>query len=135
MLRRVVTVALVVVALGLVVLSARYKGEPSDPSLVDAAVEQLVPIQDATALRQSEIGIDLAAGWSADLRINGVDVPDDQERRVEPLNQVYFTPGEGQIIEELAPGRVDVTAIIWRPGEGETRESGSRVVRWSFRVA
>jgi hypothetical protein len=135
MLRRVVTVALLVVALALVVLSARYKGEPSDPSLVDAAVEELVPIQDATALRQSEIGIDLAAGWSADLRINGVDIPDDEERRVDPLNQVYFTPGEGRIIEELAPGRVDVTAIIWRPSEGETREAGSRIVRWSFRVA
>jgi len=135
MLRRVVTVALLVVALGLIVVSARYKGDPSDPSLTDAAVEQIVPVEDATALRQSEIGIDLAAGWSADLRINGVDIPDDQERRVEPLNQVFFTPGEGRIIEQLAPGRVDVSAIIWRPSEGETRERGSRVVRWSFRVA
>jgi hypothetical protein len=135
MLRRVVTVALLVVAFGLFVLSTRYKGESTDPALVDAAVEQLVPIEDATALRQSEIGIDLTLGWSADLRINGVDIPDDQERRVDPLNQVFFTPGEGQVIEELAPGRVDVTAIIWRPADGQTRESGSRTVRWSFRVS
>jgi hypothetical protein len=134
-LRRVVIVALLVVAVGLIALSGRYKGEPTEPSLIDAAAEQLVPNDGATALRQSEIGIDLAPGWDADLRINGVDVPEDEERRVEGLNQVFFTPGEGQIIEQLAPGRVDVTAIIWRPAEGETRDRGSRTVRWTFQVA
>jgi hypothetical protein len=134
-LRRVVIVALLVVAVGLIALSGRYKGEPTEPSLIDAAAEQLVPNDGATALRQSEIGIDLAPGWDADLRINGVDVPEDEERRVEGLNQVFFTPGEGRIIEQLAPGQVDVTAVIWRPSEGETRDSGSRTVRWTFRVA
>jgi hypothetical protein len=133
--RRVVVVALLVVAFGMVWFSARYKGEPEAPSLTDAAVEQLTPAREATALRQSEIGVDLAPGWDADLRINGVDIPEDEERIVPGLNQVFFTPGKGKIIETLEPGDVTVTAIIWRPAQGETRDSGSRVVRWSFRVA
>ena len=134
-LRRVVVVALLVAAAAMVWISASFKGEPGEATLTDSAVEQFVPGQDTTALRQSEIGIDLAPGWTADLRINGVDIPEDEERRVDGLNQVFFTPGEGRIIETLAPGDVEVTAIIWRPAEGETRESGSRRVRWSFRVA
>ena len=134
-LRRVVVVALLVAAGAMVWVSASFKGEPDEATLTDSAVEQFVPGQNTSALRQSEIGIDLAPGWTADLRINGVDIPEDEERRVDPLNQVFFTPGEGRIIETLAPGDVEVTAIIWRPGDGETRESGSRQVRWSFRVA
>jgi hypothetical protein len=130
-----VVVALLVVAAGLVWLSARYKGEPEAPSLTDAAVEQFVPGAQTAALRQSEIGVDLAPGWDADLRINGVDIPEDEERRVAPLNQVFFTPGPGRIIESLSPGEVDVTAIIWRPAAGETRDKGSRAVRWSFHVS
>ena len=135
MVRRVVLVSLLLVAAGMVWLSARYKGEPEQPSLTDAAVEQLVPARDSTAIRQSEIGVDLTPGWDADLRINGVDIPEDEERDVPGLNQVFFTPGKGKIIESLEPGLVEVTAIIWRPAQGETRESGSRTVRWSFHVA
>lgn len=135
MVRRVVVVGLLVLAASLVWLSARYKGEPEAPSLTDAAVEQLVPGRDTTALRQSEIGVDLTPGWDADLRINGVDIPEDEERIVPGLNQVFFTPGKGKIIETLEPGVVDVTAIIWRPAQGESREHGSRTVSWSFHVA
>jgi hypothetical protein len=134
-LRRVVVVALLVAAGAMVWLSARYKGEPAAPSLTDSAVEQLVPGRDTTALRQSEIGIDLAPGWDADLRINGIDIPEDEERIVPGLNQVFFTPGKGKIIESLEAGNVSVTAIVWRPAQGETRDSGSRTVRWSFHVA
>ena len=134
--RRIVIAALLIVAGGMVWYSASIKGEPAPPTLTDSAVEQLVPARDTpTAIRQAEIGIDLAPGWDADLVINGVDVPQDEERNNEPLSQVYFQPGEGKTIEALAPGEVTVTAIIWRPVDGQTRESGSRSVTWSFRVA
>jgi hypothetical protein len=134
--RRVVIAALLVFAAGLVWYSGSVKGEPAAPSLTDSAVEQLVPARDTpTAIRQAEIGIDLAPGWDADLRINGVDIPEDEERRNPPLNQVFFRPGPGKVIEALAPGPVTVTAIIWRPTAGETRDNGSRTVTWSFRVA
>jgi hypothetical protein len=134
--RRLVITALLVVAGGLLWYSASIKGEPEAPSLSDSAVEQLVPARDTpTAIRQAEIGIDLVPGWDADLRINGVDVPEDEERDNGPLNQVFFKPGEGKVIEALAPGEVTVTAFIWRPTQGETRDQGGRTVSWTFRVA
>ena len=109
--------------------------EPEDPTLVDSAVEFLIPNRGATAVRQAEIGIDLAPGWTGVLIVNGVEIPEDQLRRVAAENQVFFRPAEGQEIEAFAPGRVAVTAIIWRPVDGETRESGRRFVSWEFRVA
>lgn len=134
--RRIVIASLLIVAGGLVWYSATIKGEPPAPDLTDTAVEQLVPARDTpTAIRQAEIGIDLAPGWDADLVINGIDIPEDEERDNAPLNQVFFKPGEGKTIEALPPGPVEVTAIIWRPVDGESRESGSRTVTWSFRVA
>lgn len=134
--RRLVIAALLVVAGGMLWYSASVKGEPPSPSLTDSAVEQLVPARDTpTAVRQAEIGIDLVPGWDADLVINGVDIPQDEERNNPPLNQVFFKPGPGKTIEALPPGPVTVTAIIWRPIDGQTREQGSRSVTWSFRVA
>jgi hypothetical protein len=134
--RRVVITALLVFAGVMVWYSGSVKGEPAAPSLTDTAVEQLVPARDTpTAIRQAEIGIDLAPGWDADLRINGVDIPQDEERNNVGLNQVFFKPDPGKVIGALAPGPVTVTAIIWRPTAGETRENGSRQVSWSFRVA
>jgi hypothetical protein len=134
--RRVVIAALLVLAAGMVWYSGSIKGEPPAPSLTDAAVEQLVPARDTpTAIRQAEIGIDLVPGWDADLRINGVDIPEDEERANPSLNQVFFKPGPGKVIEALAPGPVTVTAIIWQPTAGETRDTATHSVTWSFRVA
>lgn len=134
--RRLVTVLLLLLAAGMVWYSASVKGEPEAPSLADSAVENLVPARDTpSALRQAEIGIDLVSGWDADLIINGVDIPQDEERDDGPLNQVFFSPGKGKVIETLAPGLVQVTAVIWRPIDGQTHEKGSRRVSWSFHVA
>ena len=132
--RRVVITLLLLLAAFLLWYSGIRKAEPEDPTLVDSAIEQLVPDRGATAVRQAEIGIDLAPGWTGVLIINGKEIPEDQLRRVDPLNQVFFRPAEGREIEALPPGRVVVTAVIWRPVDGETREQG-RSRSWEFRVA
>ena len=136
MLRRFVTTALLLVAGAVLVYGATQKADPPAPTTLDVAVEALTPSRESTGnLRQGEIGIDLASGWTGDLRINGLDIPEDQLRRNDPLNQFFFLPGQGQEIEEVPPGRVVVTAFIWRPLQGESRESGSRSVTWTFTVA
>ena len=136
MLRRVLVVAVLLVAVGLVALSSRYKGEPSDPTTLDSAVQRLIPADESpAALRQAEIGIDLAPGWTAVLTINGVRIPEDEYRRNDPENQIFFTPRRGRVIEELAPGRVVAVATIWRPVDQQTETQGSRQVTWNFRVA
>jgi hypothetical protein len=135
-LRRVAIAALLLLAGGMVWYSASVKGEPEAPSLTDSAVEQLIPARDTpTAIRQAEIGVDLAPGWDADLQINGVDVPEDEERENGAQDQVLFSPGKGKVIEQLAPGPVTVTAYLWRPALGQTHEKGSHTVTWTFRVA
>jgi hypothetical protein len=133
--RRVSITLLLVLAGGLLWFSGVRKGEPPEPSLLDNAVEQLIPAPGSPAVvRQAELGVDLAPGWTGILIVNGLEIPEDQLRRNEPLNQVFFRPGEGQEIEALNPGAVRVTAVIWRPADGQTRSSGARSLSWEFRV-
>jgi hypothetical protein len=133
--RRVVITALLAFAVGLLVWAAQFTGDPDEPGRgrIDSAVEEVVPGNGDAALRQSEIGVDLVPGWTAVLAVDGREIPEDQLRRNEPLNQVFFMPGEGQEIEELDPGPHVATALIWRPAD-QTREDG-RQVTWRFRVS
>ena len=132
--RRALTGALLLAALGGFVYAFSLGQGSTDIGPTGDAVERLVPPQGSQVLRQSELGIDLAPEWTGVLQVNGIEIPEDQLRRVPAQNQVFFSPGAGQEIEELPPGRVDVTALIWRPVAGETREDAD-TVRWSFQVA
>jgi hypothetical protein len=135
-LRRLVIGALLLLAAGMVWLSASFKGEPEDPALVDSAVVALQPPKDAPAVvPQADVAIVLAPGWDGDLVVNGVIIPEDEERQNGPANEVAFTPGPGKVLRSLPPGLLRVTAVIWRPAEGQSRDRGSRQVTWSFRVA
>jgi len=133
--RRVVITALLAFAVGLLAWAAQFTGDPDEPGRgrIDSAVEEVVPGNGDAALRQSEIGVDLVPGWTAVLAVDGREIPEDQLRRNEPLNQVFFMPGQGQEIEELDPGPHVATALIWRPAD-QTREDG-RQVTWRFRVS
>jgi hypothetical protein len=132
--RRIVLSLLLLVGVGMFVLAGRNGKSASEPTVSDSAVEALIPDDGSpNVLRQAEIGIDLAPGWTADLAINGVSIPDDQLRRNEPLNQVFFTPGPGKEIEKLNAGEVIVVATIWKPTDGETRADARQVV-WRFKT-
>ncbi len=133
-LRRLVPGALAVFALGLFVYAFTLGRGTTDIVVTGDAVEQLVPARGAQVLRQTEVGIDLAPEWTALLVINGIEIPEDQLRRVDAQNQVFFTAGPGREIEELPAGTVQVTALIWRPVAGETRDDADQV-QWSFEVA
>jgi hypothetical protein len=132
--RRVITAALLLAALVGFVYAFTLGRGTTDIVPTGDAVERLVPPQGSQVLRQSEIGIDLAPEWTGVLQVNGLEIPEDQLRRVPAQNQVFFTPGPGQEIEELPAGQVNVVALIWRPVAGETREDAD-TVRWSFSVA
>jgi hypothetical protein len=134
--RRVVITALLVFAVGLLWFATTQDADQSlEPKAgrIDSAVEQVVPGDGDAALRQSQIGVDLEPGWTGVLAVDGTEIPEDQLRRNEPLNQVFFTPGEGQVIEELDPGSHNASALIWRTAS-QTRNEG-RTVNWSFRVS
>ena len=133
--RRGVLALLLIAAIGAFYAAGRNgQGGDVEPSVTDAAVEGLIPADGSpNVLRQAEIGIDLASGWTAELSINGRAIPDDQLRRNDPLNQVFFTPGPGKEIERLAAGTVVVVASIWNPVDGESRADARQVI-WQFRT-
>ena len=134
MLRRLVIGLLLLAALGAFYLAGRNGNTDPPPVATLGAVEALIPANGSpSVVRQAEVGIDLADGWTGELTIDGVFIPDDQIRRNDPLNQLFFTPGEGQEIERLDAGRVLVVASVWRPIDGETRED-ARQVSWTFSV-
>ena len=132
--RRVVLGLLLIVAVGMFWLAGRHGNADPEPVVSESAVEQLIPADGSpSVLRQAEIGIDLKDGWTGELSVNGVFIPEDQLRRNEPLAQIFFTPGPGKEIEQFRSGTVVVVASIWRPIDGETREDGRQVV-WRFKV-
>ena len=134
--RRVVITALLLFAVGLLLWATTQDADQSlEPreGRIDSAVERVVPGDGDAALRQGAIGIDLEPGWSAVLAVDGREIPEDQLRRNDPLNEVFFTPGEGQEIEELDPGPHRASALIWRTASA-TRNEG-RTVNWEFRVS
>jgi hypothetical protein len=132
--RRVVLTLLVLVGIGMFWLAGRNGNADPKPTVSESAVEALIPADGSpSVLRQAEIGIDLKDGWTGELTINGRYIPDDQIRRNEPLNQLFFTPGPGKEVERLDAGTVIVVASVWRPIDGETREDGRQVV-WRFNV-
>jgi hypothetical protein len=134
MVRRVVTIALVLAAFGAIFYAGTLGSGPAEVRATDDAVERVIPADGSpVAVRQAEIGIDLAPGWTGVLLIDGTEVPEDQLRRVEAENQVFFQPGEGKVFEALSEGGHVVTAEFWRTAS-ETR-ADSRSLTWQFRVA
>jgi hypothetical protein len=104
--------------------------DPNDEA-VGEIVEQLFPARDAEALQQVQVGVDLGGRFTGVLVVDGTEVPESQLVRQPALNQVFFAPGEGQVVEEWEPGRNCVRAIVWPIIEGRAE---SRTIDWCFEV-
>jgi hypothetical protein len=95
---------------------------PSNAPVVytDRAVLALEPQPGALALRQERIGVTLASEFTlaqsttSGLFVNGTGIPQDQIEVVPGLNQYFFTPGPGQEVASLPPGRNCATIVIKR---------------------
>jgi hypothetical protein len=97
-------------------------------------VEQTTPRDGSEALSQTQIAIDLAAGYDGRLVVNSVEVPDEDVDKDSNLNQIVFVPDDGKAVEELPSGRETcVLAIYWQQAEGEGG-AGSGSHRWCFDV-
>jgi hypothetical protein len=132
---------------GLVVaLALTTRASPEDLAVTgNPAIEGLLPERNAEVLRQTEIGIDLAPGYAAELVIDGVAIPEDEMnilRDVEnpnasssargsfgtTLNRFTFQPLEGRAIEELLGDRHCVIAYFWPLSDPKARQAE----RWCF---
>lgn len=139
LLRRIGLALAVLLAGGAIVLGVTRSETGPRTEQVDQAIELQVPRPGELALRQAQVGVDLAPGYTGVLLIDGVEIPLDQytvpnptDLSANPLGQVFFAPGEGKEFEEFAEGDHTVTVIYWRADEG--RES-ARSLTWSFSVA
>jgi hypothetical protein len=129
-------VAVLAVAITLFVVAfTMFEDGGEDPVLRggDAAVvENLIPRRDAQVPQQSNVGIDLVAGWDGTLVLGGVEIPTDQLQVTPEIGLIEYTPGEGKAVEELDAGRNCISAIIWRIEDG--RGVDDRTIPWCFEV-
>lgn len=148
--RRLAIAATLLIAVGVLAWGAsRGQTGGGDAGRLDAAIVALFPVDGAQALRQTEIGADLAPGYDGRLIINGIEIPEAQmegardpstisaedlaENGLRPnnRNRVYFRPGPGKVIEEYTTGPVDVVLRFFEEGQpGST----TRSVSWQIRV-
>ena len=111
--------------LGLVAAGAVFFGIAviltlSNPSAIDlpVGIQSVDPTPGSNVLSQSNIVVDLASGYTADLVVNGVEIPEGQLFRVQGLNQLTFRPGTGQAFEQLLPDRNCIQVEYWLIAQG-----------------
>lgn len=111
-----------------------------------AAVLRVFPGEGANALRQEQIGAQLADEYTGELEVDGRPIPVDQterpvaatgesapaQRGLTGLNQVSFTPGPGKDITTLRPGDHVARVLFWRSA-GETRDQAA-TYSWTFKA-
>jgi hypothetical protein len=118
----------VVVAVA-VTLLVRTGGKES-ASEAGGAVDRLIPTANAKILQQEVVGIDLTAGYEAELAVNGVPLPLDQLTVERGLNTVTFQPGPGKDFEQWPAGQSCLTATFW-PSASPTQTD---LRTWCFTV-
>jgi hypothetical protein len=106
--------------------------DPQEPVGTEV-VERLFPPRNSEALQHVQMGVDLGTGYTGTLVVEGQEVPVEQIDERPELNQLFFSPGEGQLIDEWRAGRNCVAADYWRISEGPDGES-SGTIEWCFDV-
>jgi hypothetical protein len=105
--------------------------DKQQPAIRDVAVRHVEPAPGDLVLRQTEIAVDLAAGYTGVLSIDGNRLPEDQVDHIAGLNRISFTPGEGKDLSKLSPGRHCAKVELWQT----TIENAlHRPYTWCFEV-
>lgn len=117
---------------GLVVAFQSTVTDPAVPALPRQVV-RVFPEEGTVTLGQAAIGYELVPGFRGTVRINSVEVPEDQIEFTDGINRVSFTPGAGTETGKLQPGRHCASAVYWPVAEGRT---GVRpAYQWCFIVS
>lgn len=105
-----------------------YMGNPTSTDL-PTAVQAVEPAPNDEVLSQTDIKVDLAVGYTAEVEVNGVPIPEEQLTRVEALNQVSFQPGPDQSVTRLLPDRNCVRVRYWLIAAGD---QDAKFYNWCF---
>ncbi len=146
--RRSLIALVLISALAVAVWMVASSNSGQNDGLDKAVIISLTPNDGAQALRQTEVGADLAVGYDGRLTINGIEIPEEQMvgardpslvapddlkangLRANNRNQVYFKPGPGKVIETFDQGTVDIVLRYFKEAGG----SNGGTVRWSIKV-
>ncbi|HEX2576765.1 MAG TPA: hypothetical protein VHK88_10485 [Aquihabitans sp.] len=144
--------AVLALAVGILVWGGSRAEVTQPTGTGDLVVDKISPGDGAKALRQTEVGADLKAGFDGRLTINGTAIPEEQmqgvvdpsspeaarlppeqQEKLRPnnRNRVYFLPGPGKVIEKLPQGEVVITVTYFRDG-APTLDRGS--LTWTIDV-
>ena len=98
---------------------------PSQPE----AIESVSPPEGDLDLRQVQIGVDLAAGYTGMLFLDGAEIPAD-DIHVEPaLNSISLKPQPDSQFRTLRPGLHRATVLYWPTAQGRSQEKS---YTWHF---
>jgi hypothetical protein len=110
MVRRLIITALLAVAVVGIVVAFSGARRPSLQQT--SAVRQVMPPSGDLDLRQVNVGVTLAAGYTGDLFVDGAQVPEDELHREPALYQITLQPRpSGQF--NLGPGRHCASVRYW----------------------
>jgi len=100
--RLIIVSALALAAILSVIAVLIYQSNPATTDL-PVAIQAVEPEAGSNVLSQSDVLVDLAVGYTAEIDINGVEIPESQLFRVQALNSLSYQPREGKVVPRL-PG-------------------------------
>jgi hypothetical protein len=112
----------------LIVVAATVGGDEGKCAGLPAAIEDLEPGCNASALQLDAVVVDLAPGYEGELTINDVAVP---VQVIPSLNRIEYRPGAGKEIERLQAQTNRARVTFWKSSVGRDQ---SATYAWSFRV-
>lgn len=123
---------LLAIAAAVMYVGLTSAADPKPREVPDRRVTTVKPAPDELALRQDRIFVQLAAGYTGVLVVDGSEIPEDQIDHSEGLNTVAFTPGKGVEGGVLEAGKRCATVVFW--ALTSTREAGSDSYQWCWQV-
>jgi hypothetical protein len=130
--RWVVVGVVVVVVLNLgVVLLSESDTQPQGRTF-PSTIDSVSPGPGELARLQETVTADLRDDLTGVLKIDGVEVPEDQLERIVPLAEVSFRPGPDRDLTRFEPGLHNVAVYYWPQGKERPAKPG--VYSWSFRA-
>jgi hypothetical protein len=120
-LRPLIITALLAIAIGGIVYA--FSSGPRPPQQNANAIVRVTPPADDLVLRQTPVGVTLAAGYTGNLFVDGAQVPEDELDRQPVLYQITLKPRPGSQFD-LGPGRHCASVTYWPlASPAETRPS------------
>lgn len=111
--RRLIVLGFLALAAGLLAAAIIVSADTPNSTDLPVAIQSVSPSAGDNVLSQSDIVVDLAIGYTAELEVNGVPIPEEELFRVPGLNQLTYRPDAGHVVERLLPDQNCVRVRYW----------------------